>query len=191
MLAAPASRRMVITRLRRLAMMRKRSLVQIQYRPRTFPQVTQDFCELLMPVPDTIAELLARQPGAVRNGGVVGDSEIPIFGLAGFGIPHAAENLGWTASAQQFQHARPVGQAVRIDNTAGAIAEQRKSAQVVEQAAAGDRFLRHMWIILGDPVAARLVPARPERLDAGVRHGHALPFPGQFRPTAPSRCASW
>jgi hypothetical protein len=103
--------------------------------------------------------------GAVRNRGVVRD---PSIGASGLGLPDATDEIGRPVSAEQFQYTGPVAQAVRADDAAGAIAEQRDAVQVMKGPAAGYRFLRRVRIILGDPVAARLVPASPQRLDAGV-----------------------
>jgi hypothetical protein len=108
---------------------------------------------------------VTRQAGAVRNRGVVGGNDIRVFRTAGFGLPDAADDLGWPASAEQFQHAGPVGQAVRADDAAGAIAEQRDAVQVSKRTAAGYRFFRRVRIILGDPVAAPLVPASLQALE--------------------------
>src|SRR5215203_2264855 len=114
------------------------------------------------------ADLGARQVGAVRNRGVVRDPSIGAFAGVDFGLPDAADDIGRPVSAEQFHYAGPVGQAVRADDAAGAIAEQRDTVQVMKGPAAGYRFLRRVRIILGDPVTVRLVPASPQRLDAGV-----------------------
>jgi class 3 adenylate cyclase len=98
------------------------------------------------------ANLGARQAGAVRHRGVVRDRSIGACGGAGFGLPDAADDIGRPVSVEQFQYAGPVGQAVRADDAAGAVAEQRDAVQVMKGPAAGYRFLRRVWIILGDPV---------------------------------------
>jgi hypothetical protein len=82
--------------------------------------------------------------GAVRGRGVIAFRDARVSDSAGvisLRIPDAADDLGWSFGPEQVQGAGPVSEAVRVDDAAGAVAEQGCPGKIPDRHTTGEGLM--------------------------------------------------